>query len=200
MMKNTNTDRLEGLSAKGKNPAVNLWDNAFPVRVHSAKRGFTLIELLVVVLIIGILAAVAVPQYQTAVARSRYQQLVLMGTAVARAEEAYYLANGQYTTDFGALDLDFGNSSLEENESGPFQAVLFAKGYRCTLRDYAIGTVQCSSSYTDVPEFQITFATSERKCHNYYNKGSVAQRICRLETNSQVPTSTNSEYESYTYK
>ena len=68
--------------------------------------GFTLIELLVVVLIIGILAAVAVPQYQKAVAKSRAMQLLTLVKSVATAQQAYYLANGEYATQFGELSLD----------------------------------------------------------------------------------------------
>ena len=66
---------------------------------------FTLIELLVVVLIIGILAAVAIPQYQTAVDKSRFMSFLPLLRSIKDSQERYFMANGNYTLDTGNLDI-----------------------------------------------------------------------------------------------
>ena len=70
------------------------------------KKAFTLIELLVVVLIIGILAAIAVPQYQVAVAKARYTELMPFIKQIKTEQEAYFLTNGNYASNCVDLGVD----------------------------------------------------------------------------------------------
>ena len=69
------------------------------------KKGFTLIELLVVVLIIGILAAVAVPQYKKAVEKAKYKQMLEIISPLAESMKRYFLETGTYPTSLEQLDV-----------------------------------------------------------------------------------------------
>ena len=62
--------------------------------ILSSSKGFTLLELLVVVLIIGILAGIALPQYEKSVEKTRLAEALLNISALQRGIDAYTLANG----------------------------------------------------------------------------------------------------------
>ena len=68
-------------------------------------KGFTLIELLVVVLIIGILAAMAMPQYFKAVERSRMTEADTLLASIAQAQRRKYLQLNKFTENFSSLDV-----------------------------------------------------------------------------------------------
>ncbi len=78
--------------------------------------GFTLIELLVVVLIIGILAAIAYPQYEIAIMKSKMNTALPLMRAIKEANERYYMNNGKYTDDLGLLDVDLPKADRFSNE------------------------------------------------------------------------------------
>ena len=131
-------------------------------------RAFTLIELLVVVLIIGILAAIAVPQYQKAVMKSRFAELVLLNNALVKAQKLYFLANNKYATDLSELDIDMPRNSYAWCESTSTYSV-------CWLR---------TKTGSQIAVLEENYKTGAKDCCAYKETNFLGAELCQLEMNN----------------
>ncbi|MGN1057966.1 MAG: type IV pilin protein [Candidatus Avelusimicrobium sp.] len=146
------------------------------------KCGFTLIELLVVVLIIGILSAVALPQYRIAVEKARYMQIMTVADTLTEAQRVYYMANGTYATDLNDLDVSLppGGSVRDsgatviyknfriENLYPRWNAIVgFTDSGPRFLRDYSISQRECRTAKGDAKNGQVCKALGATYRGNY---------------------------------
>jgi type IV pilus assembly protein PilA len=122
------------------------------------RRGFTLIELLIVVVVIGILAALAIPKFQSTKGKAYFAGMRSDLRNLTTAEEAYFYDHSAYTTHLDSLRFSSSNgdavsiteatlngwSGTSQNaESYPHFCALFVGGATAVAPATAAGVVAC---------------------------------------------------------
>lgn len=149
------------------------------------KKGFTLIELLVVVLIIGILAAVALPQYEKAVEKSRMTEGVTMVRAIANANKVFFLANDRYaeSNELNLLDIEVPGKANTTWTNGRLQTANFI--YSPRGGGTAANTIALGHQYKGTGDrytYYIYVSRDEQnriRCYSYSQATKLQKELCK---------------------
>lgn len=136
------------------------------------KRGFSLLELLVVILIIGVLAAIALPHYKRVVLKSQFATIKNITRAIYEAEQRYYFVHNQYTSNWNELDI--------EKEKKVYCSITNSGEY-----------VMCdvlNSNGEILLKYLILTQTGQTRCDAHpADLNNLTNQICQIETNKQNP-------------
>ena len=112
------------------------------------KKAFTLLELLVVILIIGILAAIALPKYQLARDKAEFAKYQAMVSSLRNAYNEYFLTHGQGTSKFDDLFLTMPSDFTQVYKDSYLRCVQNSNMFCCMSKstDYRYGSINCGKN------------------------------------------------------
>ena len=146
-------------------------------------QAFTLIELLVVVLIIGILVAIAVPQYQKAVMKTNLHKGIPLVESLYQSQQSYFLAHGSFASDVDDLDVSIpkgctkrqvSSTSTDSKYDCPWGVVGIGSGSNIHYTEESQNLLY-AHYYKDKKSGSLTFQAGKRYCFGVKRKG---QQIC----------------------
>ncbi len=164
------------------------------------RKGFTLLELLVVVLIIGVLAAIALPQYKMAIGKSKFNTLKTITKNLVESVQRYYLANGVYPTKHTDLDITFDEMEKTYTDSGEFDFYI-SDGTVCAVM-FKNKRIDCSKEiFGSNIRYSVNIDTNKPTYCFAYSKDTsdLPNRLCRKETGKKRGDCNYTAYCVYTY-
>ncbi len=128
--------------------------------------GFTLIELMIVVAIIGIIAAIALPSYQTYTLRAKRTEAGGQLLAAAQFMERYQTENGRYDQTSVGAAVGLPANLSQSPSSGSIRYVISLIGANLSATTFAIQAVPAGAQQADTPCGTISIDETGVKCIN----------------------------------
>ena len=150
-------------------------------KIKNSKKGFTLLELLVVVLIIGILAGIALPQYKKIILKANLHKGISFVASLYQAQQLYYLNHSTFAKNLTGLDITLPDGCTDTGISSGYM-------YKCSFGRFYCDDTDSANIYFLVPKQTISYVKylkdTENEPANITFKAG--QEYCFARPNNQI--------------